>query len=569
MRESLERFLVGEFVIDLSGQSLTRLGVAVPLRRKAFQVLSVLLMNRSRVVTKAELLDQIWGIAVTEDVLTGCVREIRRALGDGPQNSSMIRTVHGEGYQFVGPVRVISGAEQILAPPVGPGRRVRRPARLASIGVFILALAGWTWWSSQSIALPGGRPPREVAWWRFDEPSGQEVMDSSGGGNRGRIQNGVRRVPGILGSALEFDGRTGFVLGEGFGNGFPLGDSARTVACWVKPSGADTGDRNILQWGTSVIDPPRSTFHLLLEGGYPAWGNGYEHGGLCIGHRLVDGGWHHIAAEYTGSPGHSATLFVDGQILGETNKPMLADTRLGMPWRMGVFMLGGTPYEGLLDDLRLFRSALTPTWIQALYNCGESRNRFRSSMGGAGFFVPTGDAELTPGTDGFLENRKEGFGGAQLAFSDGVCEMKALRGAAMPDAYRLSMEVELPNSGPAVVLSAGPTVLAERAGPGVVPQRGYWIALSNNGTVAVRPVGDREKTLAEWRDPSGFDAGRAYTLSVAVRGQSLAVDLNGSTVITLRTAETGGRAAGVAFAAGGTPLHTLPQRVRAVRLKVD
>jgi len=240
-----------------------------------------------------------------------------------------------------------------------------------------------------------------------------------------------------------------------------------------------------------------------------------------------------------------------------------------MPWRMGVFMLGGTPYEGLMDEVRLFDGALTPSWIEALRNCGEFKNRFHTSGAKDGYFVPIGRSELITDREGSLENRKERFGAAQLAYSGGDCAMGDLHGSAMPESYRLSMEVELPRTDQDIVLAAGPTVLMEQVGPVETTQEGYWIALSNDGRVTVRLMRERERSLAEWRIPGGFDAARVHELAVIVQGYALTVEVAGTRVIAIQVPKTGGRAAGVAFSTGGTPLHNLPQRVRAVRLAAN
>ncbi len=53
-------------------------------------------------MTKQQLLDESWpGINVGEGVLTECIHEIRKALGDSPKNPKFIETVHRRGYRFI------------------------------------------------------------------------------------------------------------------------------------------------------------------------------------------------------------------------------------------------------------------------------------------------------------------------------------------------------------------------------------------------------------------------------------------------------------------------------------
>lgn len=71
---------------------------------KAFGVLSYLMKHAGRLVTKDELLANVWSqTVVTEASLATCVREVRRALGDAPAKPLYIETVHRRGYRYIGP----------------------------------------------------------------------------------------------------------------------------------------------------------------------------------------------------------------------------------------------------------------------------------------------------------------------------------------------------------------------------------------------------------------------------------------------------------------------------------
>ena len=72
--------------------------------------------ERHRVVPKNELLDTIWGDRfVSESALTSRVKAARQAIGDDGRGQRLIRTVHGRGYQFIGPV---SETPQVTVLPV-------------------------------------------------------------------------------------------------------------------------------------------------------------------------------------------------------------------------------------------------------------------------------------------------------------------------------------------------------------------------------------------------------------------------------------------------------------------
>ena len=92
----------GDTSVDTLRAEIRRAGEAVPLRRKSFDVLVYLLQRPRRVVTKAELLDAVWGDRiVTEGSLKSCLTEIRAAIGDNARK--LIRTVPRRGYMLEAP----------------------------------------------------------------------------------------------------------------------------------------------------------------------------------------------------------------------------------------------------------------------------------------------------------------------------------------------------------------------------------------------------------------------------------------------------------------------------------
>ncbi len=94
-----------EFFLDDQSYVFERSGVPISLRPKVFDLLVQLLRHRDRVVRREELVEAVWQrTTVGPGSLSGLVNELRQALGEGRENSSMIRTVHARGYQFVGKV---------------------------------------------------------------------------------------------------------------------------------------------------------------------------------------------------------------------------------------------------------------------------------------------------------------------------------------------------------------------------------------------------------------------------------------------------------------------------------
>ena len=94
----------GDTSVDTLRAEIRRAGERVPLRRKSFDVLVYLLQRPRRVVTKAELLDAVWGDRiVTEGSLKGCLTEVRASIGD--HERKLIRTVPRRGYMLEAPFK--------------------------------------------------------------------------------------------------------------------------------------------------------------------------------------------------------------------------------------------------------------------------------------------------------------------------------------------------------------------------------------------------------------------------------------------------------------------------------
>jgi TolB-like protein/DNA-binding winged helix-turn-helix (wHTH) protein/Flp pilus assembly protein TadD len=91
----------------------------VPITPKAFDVLAYLVEHAGQVVSQDELLRALWPETfVNPEVLRKYILEIRKALGDRPNNPEFIATLPKRGYRFVAPVTDESAAElPDVAPP--------------------------------------------------------------------------------------------------------------------------------------------------------------------------------------------------------------------------------------------------------------------------------------------------------------------------------------------------------------------------------------------------------------------------------------------------------------------
>src|SRR6266498_4988635 len=106
--EATERYDDGRLVIDFSDVRVMCDGANIKLTNKEFTLLSVLARSR-RVVTRQQLLDQVWGYSYYGDARTLDVhiRRLRQKLG---ACGDCIETVVGVGYRFVGCIKLADPA---------------------------------------------------------------------------------------------------------------------------------------------------------------------------------------------------------------------------------------------------------------------------------------------------------------------------------------------------------------------------------------------------------------------------------------------------------------------------
>jgi DNA-binding winged helix-turn-helix (wHTH) protein/predicted ATPase len=138
--------------LDTDRYELRCAGSVCPLEPHALDILMYFLQHRGRVVTKRELLEQLWpGRFVGEGILAQRIMTIRKAIGDSGQTQRCIATVHGHGYRFAAEVSVYTTARRVdeFSPTtVAPGQGSRgdrcspAPAsRPATVSVSSQALA--------------------------------------------------------------------------------------------------------------------------------------------------------------------------------------------------------------------------------------------------------------------------------------------------------------------------------------------------------------------------------------------------------------------------------------------
>lgn len=95
------------FELDLAAMEFRARGEPRGLEPQVFALLTLLVENHDRLVAKDELVEKVWeGRAVSDAAIASRVKSARQALGDDGRAQRFIKTVHGQGFRFIGDIRV-------------------------------------------------------------------------------------------------------------------------------------------------------------------------------------------------------------------------------------------------------------------------------------------------------------------------------------------------------------------------------------------------------------------------------------------------------------------------------
>ena len=216
-----ERYTFGPYLLDVPSRALLRDGESLALTSKVFDTLLALVRNRDRVVSKEELLQQVWPDAfVSEDSLTQSVSVLRRTLGDRSGQPQFIATVPRRGYRFVAaaepvvtsdepmetrPAIVDTPAETIAIqqeersrrlPPVTISRRPFQRRWAAAAGVVVAVAATIVLTVRTGTTVPRGVVPTGSIRFILDPPKDSALASGAALSPDGRYLTFVAREQG-------------------------------------------------------------------------------------------------------------------------------------------------------------------------------------------------------------------------------------------------------------------------------------------------------------------------------------------------------------------------------------
>lgn len=101
-----EIWTFGEFRFDTGASELVRNEESVKAEPQTLRLLAYLIRNRDRVVSREDLIREIWEArAISDWAVSAAIKAVRTSLGDTGREKAYVRTVHSRGFRFIAPVR--------------------------------------------------------------------------------------------------------------------------------------------------------------------------------------------------------------------------------------------------------------------------------------------------------------------------------------------------------------------------------------------------------------------------------------------------------------------------------
>ncbi|MFC1766832.1 LamG domain-containing protein [Planctomycetota bacterium] len=199
-----------------------------------------------------------------------------------------------------------------------------------------------------------------IAGWTFDEGKGDTVTDSSGNGFSGIIMGNPSWVPGVRGTALDFDGEGDYVTCSDDPQ-FQT-PQAFSVSVWVNIRAVHGN------WA-AIVTKGDNSWRLALSGSSTradfAWGTGAEGWPAAVSNtEMALGEWYHLCGTF--AAGDGGRIYVNGiedNYRAYDNAMTVGD----YPVMIGEnAQATGRFFDGSIDEVWLYRKALTASEVLSL-----------------------------------------------------------------------------------------------------------------------------------------------------------------------------------------------------------
>jgi len=204
-----------------------------------------------------------------------------------------------------------------------------------------------------------------LAYWSFDEGSGDIVHDYSGHSYNGSVY-GADWTTGHSGYALDFNGNSDYVSVDPYSEelGFNKSDDYK-ISVWIKSSSNDQG--MIYQTSSDIFVFPIAYIRLNSDGNLDVKVQATEICGVEVisTNSYNDGSWHYIEFIYHGCPetiDPTLELYIDGEYIG-SNTDYLCSMYFDQfkKAKIGMTSYESTEYfDGIIDEIKIYKKTNQP-----------------------------------------------------------------------------------------------------------------------------------------------------------------------------------------------------------------
>jgi len=128
------------FELDSANFCLQKDGQNIEIEPQVFNLITYLVENRNRLVTRDEIFEQLWSDrSVLDATLSNHIKNARSILRDDGQSQKVIKTVRGRGYQFVAEIKITNGSSITYSNPDIPSLKPKRRILVSAFSLLFLA----------------------------------------------------------------------------------------------------------------------------------------------------------------------------------------------------------------------------------------------------------------------------------------------------------------------------------------------------------------------------------------------------------------------------------------------
>ncbi|MBU1038852.1 DUF2341 domain-containing protein [Patescibacteria group bacterium] len=191
-----------------------------------------------------------------------------------------------------------------------------------------------------------------VAWWKMDDNTGTSAVDSSGSGGTGTLINGPTWKPGKYGSAVSFDGSNDYI---NVGN--TLGTLTEgTISVWFKR-------RTSTPTYQMIFTDNGSQFEVCYNNNTLQF---YVNNAVVSTGSANNTNWQHVEGVFS-ETGNYQNLYLNGNLVASSTYPGDATAAV----RYIGSRAGSFPFDGLVDDVKIYNYARNQAQVSYDYNRGK------------------------------------------------------------------------------------------------------------------------------------------------------------------------------------------------------